>query len=64
MACNRPDPNCPECGGAGEIYTHSSDCRERFCALAGGMYDCAGEVVECDCVLSHSDHAYDDGDPS
>ncbi len=44
-----PDPDCPDCYGAGEFYTHSPDCRERFCALAGGYHDCDGEVVTCGC---------------
>lgn len=50
-----PDQNCPTCGGVGEYYTHTSDCEDRFCALAGGYHDCPGEVVECECVTGPTD---------
>lgn len=42
-------PSCPDCGGAGEYYSHSSDCEFRFCALAGGPEDCSGAIVRCEC---------------
>ena len=45
------DPGCPYCGGLGERFWHSPDCRSDDCALAGGVDDCAGVVVPCPCVL-------------
>ena len=39
--------DCEACGGNGEIYSHSSDCKSDFCALAGGMDDCKGVVEPC-----------------
>lgn len=47
-----PDPNCYLCGGHGEYYGHSADCYNDRCALAGGLYDCQGEVFPCDCHLA------------
>lgn len=38
---------CETCHGQGEIYTHTEDCRSDWCALAGGMDDCLGQVIEC-----------------
>lgn len=40
---------CRDCGGAGEIYQHASNCTNDLCGLAGGMNDCWGEVVPCGC---------------
>jgi hypothetical protein len=45
------DPDCPDCHGTGELYVHSTDCRNDHCALAAGHGDCKGEVVPCDCTL-------------
>lgn len=44
------DPNCEWCGGTGERYFHTEDCRSEFCALAGSIADCAGQVEVCPCV--------------
>lgn len=38
---------CGICGGYGQYFTHTEDCRNDFCALACGMDDCAGEVLDC-----------------
>lgn len=42
-----PEPVCENCGGYGEVFTHAEDCHDDFCALAGGINDCLGLVVEC-----------------
>jgi hypothetical protein len=44
-----PEP-CPDCGGHGERFDHARDCDNDHCALAGGVDDCAGQVVQCHCV--------------
>lgn len=41
---------CPDCGGMGEYFAHTADCDNDFCALAGDIDDCNGEVVECHCA--------------
>lgn len=46
--CSRFLP-CQYCGGAGEVYEHTSTCTECHCALAGGPYDCPGQVAPCVC---------------
>ncbi len=46
-----PDPDCETCLGQGEYYTHSDECDDDLCALAGGYHDCKGKVVGCDCSL-------------
>ena len=46
--CSRFLP-CQYCGNSGECYEHTSDCSYRICALAGGPYDCPGQVVPCVC---------------
>jgi hypothetical protein len=43
------DPECPHCGGVGERFWHTDNCRNDDCALAGGLYDCDGQVEECPC---------------
>lgn len=47
----RPDPECPWCGGSGERFFHTEGCESDFCALAGGIDDCPGQVEECPCAL-------------
>jgi chromosome segregation ATPase len=42
---------CEVCFEQGEIYTHTDDCRSDWCALAGGMDDCVGQLVECPSCL-------------
>ena len=50
MNDQRPaDPDCEYCGGSGERYWHTEDCRSDFCALAGGIEDCLGQVGPCPC---------------
>jgi hypothetical protein len=44
------DPECGYCNGSGERYWHSEDCRDDYCALAGGYHDCRGQVEECACI--------------
>lgn len=49
MGTDLPD-ECATCGGSGERYWHTPDCRSRFCALAGGIDDCPGRLEPCpDC---------------
>lgn len=33
----------------GEYMAHSPGCRSDFCVMAGGVYDCDGELVRCGC---------------
>jgi hypothetical protein len=54
-----PNPDCPYCSGTGECYTHSPDCNDDLCALAGGYHDCGGVVVDCDCSILDP-YNYDD----
>jgi hypothetical protein len=44
------DPECGYCNGSGERYWHTADCRDDYCALAGGYHDCRGQVEECACI--------------
>jgi hypothetical protein len=44
------DPDCPMCYGTGEYFWHTPNCESDFCVLAGGVDDCDGEVVECNCT--------------
>ncbi len=46
-----PDPDCEICLGQGECYTHSDDCEDDLCALAGGYHDCNGIVESCGCSI-------------
>lgn len=46
-----PNPDCECCMGEGEYYTHSDDCEDDLCALAGGYHDCSGKVVDCNCSI-------------
>jgi hypothetical protein len=39
--------DCDACGGNGELFSHAADCKSDFCALAGGIDDCDGEVEPC-----------------
>lgn len=52
IAAHDPDPDCPDCGGFGEIFGHAEDCRSDFCALAAGYEDCGGLVQPRACVLT------------
>lgn len=46
------DSDCEYCMGTGEFYTHSPDCGDDLCALAGGYHDCDGRVVGCGCSIT------------
>lgn len=46
-----PNPDCEDCFGNGEYYTHSNDCDDDLCALAGGYHDCDGIVKDCHCSI-------------
>ena len=53
-----PNPDCETCGGQGEYLTHSYECEDDLCALAGGYHDCTGMVVDCDCSIFDSIDAF------
>ena len=38
---------CPDCNGAGEVFTHADDCTDDLCALNGDMHSCSGKVEPC-----------------
>lgn len=48
-----PEPQepklCEECGGTGEIFTHTEDCASDLCALNGDVHSCRGQVAACGC---------------
>lgn len=46
----KASPACDTCGGSGELFEHSSGCNNDFCALAGGIDDCDGQVATCHCA--------------
>jgi hypothetical protein len=47
-----PDPHCIYCLGTGDYYTHSPDCDDDLCALAGGCHECRGVVIKCGCSIA------------
>lgn len=48
-----PDPKCEECHGAGERFWHDEECSDDHCALAGGMNDCRGAILACQCAFTN-----------
>lgn len=44
------DFNCEYCGGTGERYWHSDNCRNEDCPLNGGIDSCSGQLELCPCV--------------
>lgn len=45
---------CQECGGTGELFTHSPDCNDDLCTLNGDMHSCYGLVLQCGCAMPPS----------
>ena len=50
-----PNPDCEYCMGEGAYYGHSHDCDNDGCVLAGGFYDCRGQMIKCDCSILDRD---------
>lgn len=48
---------CQDCGGCGEVFTHSPDCEDELCALNGDIHSCYGLVLQCECAIVPKDGA-------